>query len=498
MGRRTQVFDLGVRREWTPLQAAALRAETRVLCLDGGRRWGKTWTATEVVRRRIHRRHDEYAARVRRGEAKPWSGLGLPPRLARHEMPCISVVVLTPREFHQEQCRSYLLGGYAGAARVLLHPKLALADAGREVWLCYAGVATRIRYVTGSGATAVVSQAHDLIHVDEAGLLDGSIIEAALPTLWERRGELVLSGTPALGVEHWYTQRCLSGLDPGHPYYVPDVVERDPDCTTIIGSSYEAYLPEVRRQARADAERLGKAWEAQWVLGDWRIPDLFVFGEWNPAVHVVPYDPYTRRLGGRTLPPPTRVLGVVDWAYSATSPGAAVVYHVWLRNPLDRHDQTRPLVIAVEDHQEALSYTDDGWWRVMADLRHRYGVQMWYADPSRDELVQAARYRSAHHGPVKPASKRDKMGRLQLVGALLHYRPRGAAGPSDEGMDPALLVTQECKHLIRQFARYRWKQDSKGNPRDVPVDYDDHAIDCTAFLMGMIMTGGLRVPGLVL
>jgi len=334
----------------------------------------------------------------------------------------------------------------------------------------------------------VVSQAHDLIWVDEAGLTDGAVIEAAIPTLWERDGELVLSGTPEQGLEHWYTLRCLSGLPPEHPYYVPDVVPRDPDCETVVGTSYEAFLPSVRAAAKSDSARMGDAWTRKWILGDWRMPDLFVFSEWDPKIHVIHYDLTSREICGRKVPPPNRVIGVIDWAYSQTSPGAAVVYHVWSRNPLDPGDRTRPLVVAVADVQRAQAYTWDGWWRDLERLRVVHGVQRWFADPNRDEMIQAARKVSGRIGSVTAASKKDKPGRLVLVGSLLH---------AADGGFPAFYVASNCEHLARQFARYRWKTDSHGNPRDIPVDYDDHCIDCTAFLVGEIMAGGHVVPSLV-
>jgi phage terminase large subunit len=144
--------------------------------------------------------------------------------------------------------------------------------------------------------------------------------------------------------------------------------------------------------------------------------------------------------------------------------------------------------VAVADVQRAQAYTWDGWWRDLERLRVVHGVQRWFADPNRDEMIQAARKVSGRIGSVTAASKKDKPGRLVLVGSLLHAAENGL---------PAFYVASSCEHLARQFARYRWKTDSHGNPRDIPVDYDDHCIDCTAFLVGEIMAGGHVVPSLV-
>ena len=484
--RKVRQADFLRGRTWTAKQASIINCTTPELAVDGGRRFGKTYTCAPAFLRRIFRRHALAAARVRSGELKPWGGAGLPPRLARHQEPHVQAAVLTPRERHLEQCRQYIMSYFTGTYRRFQHPKLALTDAGRQMWFYFNGVASRIRFVTGSGVAAVVSNALDELWIDEAGLLDGMIVDAVRPVLWERNGGLMASGTPSLGVEHWFSQLCLAGLDPDHPYYVPDVVERDPRVTTVIGTSYEAFDRNVRVRARADAKRMGEAWEAQWVRGDWRLPSLFVYDNWDPQSHVIAYDPRTRHFPGRVrpLPPPQLTLGVIDWAYSTTRPGAAVVFHVWLRNPLDP-DRTRPLVIAIDDRQEAREYNAGGWYQIFHDLYAEHRIQRWYADPSRDELLIQARRNSGRIGPVKPAEKADKGGRINLLKSLL--------GSYDD-TPPAFYVSDRCTHLPRQFGSYRWKLDPLKNPTDKPIDYDDHCLDCCAFLMGSIIRGGHVIP----
>lgn len=472
-------------RKWSPLQKQILLAETKHVAVDGGRRFGKSYVSAARFLRRGAMHHKKAIEQLRSGEIEPWRGAGLPKHDARHIAPHIEMVVLTGREKHLEQCRNYIASYYAGTKARFLHPDMAWCDGHKQMWLYYGGVSRRIRFVVGSGVAAVVSNAIAELWVDEAGLLDGMIMDAIRPVLWENPDAgITASGTPSMGVEHWFSSMCLSGLDPGHPYYMDGVIDRDPDTTTVIGTSYDAFLPHVRAEARKEADRLGEDWERQWILGDWRLPSLFIYDEWDPRTHIRRYDPHTHILTGvdgepdRRLPAPSSVVGVIDWAYSTTKPGAACVYHVWRTNPF-RRDSKLPLVIVVADLQVAQDYTRSGWYGDLARLRDHYGVTMWWCDPSRAELVANARKYHSIIGPVMPASKADKAGRIMLVRAHLRGDP------------PSLIVSEDrCENLPRQFANYRKKLDIRGNVLEQTIDHDDHCLDCCAFLMGMITQGG--------
>jgi hypothetical protein len=376
---------------------------------------------------------------------------------------------------------------YQGELVRFLHPTMQMIDSGRQMWLWYNGVAARIRYTTGSGISAVVSDAKDLIWIDEAGLLDNAIVDAVRPCLWERQGDLVCTGTPSLGLEHFFSRGILSGLDPSHEYYQAHIVERDPDALAVIGTSYEAALPAVREQAAQDAQRLGSAWTSQWVLGDWRLPDVFVFSKFSKQIHVIDYDINRHKIGGIQLPPPHIIIGVMDFSYSDHTPGAAVVYHVWPVNPLDPTDRTRPLVVAVRDRQECLRYDQSGWIRVFEELRIDTSLRVWYADPSSADLLKVIRKNSAKIGYVKEADKHDKMGRLGIVASWLEH---------NETQRPSMYVDRSCANVIRQLENYRWKLDRDKNPTGKPMEHDDHCIDCTAFLAGVITSGGSAIPSL--
>ena len=456
-------------------------ADTPKINVVGGRRLGKTYVGAAKFLARVFGRMGKMGADVRAGKRKPWAGIGLKPSMARQLDPDVEAWVVAPRELHLNRCRANILGYFKGQASRLVHPKLKLADSGRQLWLLSSGVSARIRFVVAGSVLSMVSAGIHEAWIEECGLTDGAIIGALGPATWEHGESQIRTGTPALGTEHWYTREVLRGLDPSHPYYVKDVVERDARVTTISGSSMDSPLEQVRKAAEAAKKTNSKAWGALWVDGDWRAQDVYIYSEFDPNLHVIDYDPIRRKLGHVSLRRPDLVLGVKDWAYTETSDGAIVCLHVWHRNPLDEKDQTRPLIVAVDDFCGAMPYTVKGWYGKMSEFRSTYHIRKWIADPSRHELLRSAGKHIRRIGPIYPAPKEDKPGRITLVQSLLHHQ---------EGVAPALYISKRCQALQRQMPNYRRKFTALGGVSDDPYDYDDHVLDCLAFAAGYLMVGG--------
>ena len=481
--------DLFRHRRFSPKQALILASRAKHFAIDGGRRFGKSYVAAAKFVQLLHERMARAGERIAKRELLPWAGATMTKAKARHQSPHVEAWIVTPRERHLEQCRAYIQGYYIGQLHRFLHRDLALCDGGRQMWYFYNGIAARVRFVVGKSAAGMVSGALDLLWRDEAGMLDNEVKAALDPVLWERDAYTIDSGTPELGTDHWFTRQILAGLDPNHELYDKSIVEPDPEALSIIGSSFDAFLPEVRQAAKRDATRNGEAWAKQWLYGDWSLPSLFVYDEWNERVHGCDYTAERPVLHGVKLGKPNAVVGVKDWAYAAKNPGAIVAFHVWYKNPLDREDN-RPLVIALEDKQLRMEYTRDGWWGVMGSMRDRHGIPLWYADPSAPEMIRQARNNHKLIGPVRPAEKGDKWGRINLLRALLHYSV-------EADVKPAFYVNlKRCPNLVRQFPTYRMAVRQTGEVTEKTIDYDDHCLDCCAFLLGKVMRGGYSVPDL--
>lgn len=476
---KTKTLDLLAGSRWSPIQADILESSARHVAIVAGRRFGKSFVASRLTIKRLIERMNAAAAAVAAGQREPWAGHSKPRSEALLVPPDIEAWCVTPRERHQEQAKGYVLQMFGGTRRQLLHKDFGLYDRGKQIWLSWGGVTGRLRFVTGSSVAGMVSGALDIIWLDEAGMIDNALLDALAPTLYDKHGSIIASGTPSLGYEHWLTRMALSGLSQTHERWVPDIVERNPDVATFIASSLDAYLEDVKVEARKDIASRGAAWARQWIYADWRLPNRYVYGEWQPGVHIQNADIYRQAVGDWKLPRrPDLVVGVVDWSYGA-APGAVIVAAVWLRNPL-RSGDNRPLVCVLADDQRQAPYSEEGWWGIMRSLSQRHGIHHWLADPASEHLIKLAK-RGNVGAPVKPAVRSDKPGRINLIKSLLHH---------DEDTKPSLFVSENCNALIRQFSTYRYKTNRDGLVSDKTIDYDDHCLDCLAFLVGSLPSSG--------
>ena len=487
MSDRVFVDDLARGRTWTPLQTAVLMATEPRINLIGGRRLGKSYVGAAKFLSRVFGRIHGFAEQVRRGERSVWGGLKLRPGHARQLDPDVEAWVVAPRDLHLNRCRANLLGYFSGQRARLLYPGLGLADSGRQLWLLSGGVVARIRFAVAGSVSSMVSTGVHELWVEESGLTDNQVIAALDPVTWEYGGHRITTGTPALGTEHWSTRSALAGIGPEHPFFIKDVVDRDLGTRTFTGTSFDSPLKEVREAAAQATKVSGEDWADQWVKGDWRLKSIYIYSEFDPNLHLVDYDHRRHILHGVSLRAPDLVLGVIDWAYSDTRPGASVVLHIWLRNPLATGDNTRPLIVAVDDRREVMPYTREGWYRTWGDWRREYGIPYWIADPSRHELIKSAGKHLNTIGPVRPAPKADKPGRITIVKSWLHHQV---------GISPSFYVSNRCKILPRELPDYRRKFKASGAISEDPYDYDDDCLDCVAFAAGHLTEGGFVIPRL--
>jgi hypothetical protein len=474
------MMDLLAGCEWSPIQADILEDQHRHVAIVAGRRFGKSFVTARLTIKRMMERMNQYALEIRKKKRQPWAGHGKSRREALLCAPDVEAWCITPRERHQEQASGYVMQVFGqGDRRSLLHPDFGLYDRGKQVWLSWGGVVGRLRFVTGSSVAAMVGGALDVAWFDEAGLVDNMILDAIAPTLYDRRGSIVASGTPAVGYEHWFTRFAMSGLPQKHERWVPDIVEPNPDVGTHLATSLDAYLPDVRVEAKKEIATRGEPWARQWIFADWRMQSQYVYDEWSPAVHVQTIDTTRLRIGDVRIPRrPDLTYGVIDWSYGA-APGAAIVAAVWYRNPLVKGD-TRPLIAVLADEQQKASYSEAGWWSTLRSMAQHHGVATWFADPASEHLIKLAK-RGNIGAPIRPAHRSDKAGRIQMTKSLLHH---------SDNVAPSLYVSEKCQHTMRQFATYRWRVSRSGLVSDRTIDYDDHCLDCIAFLVGSLPQSG--------
>lgn len=476
-------------RQLSVVQGGILDCEARFVVALCGRRVGKTHIGPLWVAKRVHRRMSRLIRDVRAGKRTPWTGIGKTAAHAQYERPDVYAWVVAPRDAHLDEIRGNFMRLYSGVWSKFLNPSFpdGLYDRGSQLWLYQGGVAAKIEFIPASSEARMAGKGLDVLWIDEAGFIQNRLYRVIRPATYDRRAEILATGTPDTGDTHWFNRMSAAGLDDDHERNPRDFAERDPDIKTFIADTrYDAAVLAAREEALRDEKQMGDAAARLLFAADWRIPSRMVYDEWSPRDHIIDYDASSRRVGKVHLPNPDKVYGCIDWSYKADTPGAAIMVHYWRRNPLNPEDK-RPLIILVEDAQEKMAYTDDGWWGVLRGMARRHSPVGWYADPHSPHLIKAANI--AQHGcadfdrfgKVMQADARDKAGRIVMVKSLLHF---------DKGLPPALYVSGQCSEFPRQFSNYKYRTDRvTGDITEKTIDYDDHCLDALAFVVGKVYGG---------
>lgn len=171
-------------------------------------------------------------------------------------------------------------------------------------------------------------------------------------------------------------------------------------------------------------------------------------GDWA-AGHIVP---------AATVPTPTQfeVIGIgVDWGF--THPGVAVV--------IGEASGGRLYAMTEEWHE---SFSVSQWKTCIVGLRARFPRAMWFADPSRPDLI-------AEFG-LEPANNDVNDGILEVMKALHPQPSRG----------PTMVISDACAHVIAGLDAYVWQTNAQGESLEKPLKKDDDAPDALRYcVMGL-------------
>lgn len=472
--------------ELSPYQYDIWDCKTSTIVACGGRRLGKTHVGVPKIFSWVHEEMDRLYVEVAEGRRPRWVGEGLDRHEAATMEPDVICWIVAPREKHLTKIKGAIRSMYLGEGARWLHPTIhGLYNKGKQLWIWQDGVAGLYDFRCAASESSVVAEGVRVIWIEESGLLDNAYYDAMLPVAWDFDARMLCSGNPEVSDVHWFTKLCKSGLDPGHERFDPKV-PRNPSVTTFIGDTIrDAFLRSCREKALQESRYKGELWTLKYIRGDWRQKALSVYRKWRDSVHVVPI----RRsrwweVGPHTIKrPPDTIDGTIDWSEGA-SPGAAVVNWIWHETPLDP-DDTRPLIVSVEDYEGHDAYADSGWWRILRDMENQWGVDRWIPDPHSPRLVRAMRQAGFY---VKEGPWQDKSGRIQLMAAQLHYDTS-----SDPPVVPAYYCSPACENLIRQFNGYRFQRKRwTGEVSSKPKQFDDHCLDCLA----MEVSAECEGPGL--
>lgn len=182
-------------------------------------------------------------------------------------------------------------------------------------------------------------------------------------------------------------------------------------------------------------------WYDRAILGRWCMAEGIVYEGWGPGVHVIePFDPPADwpRFAALDLGFDNPFVGL--WG-AADHDGRLYVY--------DEHYQAGWLL---GQHAEAIKLRGEVEW-IVRDHDAQEGAEL--------------EERGVH---TVPAQKDVLLG-IQKVASRLTVQPDGK---------PRLFVTRNCENLIREVARYRWREGAK---KEEPLKQDDHSVDALRYMV---------------
>ena len=442
-----------------------------------GRRVGKTHVGCLFLSLHMHRLLAPIAKRIAAGKRKPWEGLQYTGAAARSFTPHVRAWVIAPRDANLDEVRSGLLELYSGEWARFRHPSFpptGLTDRGGRFWINRGGACGLIELLPTSSDARMSGKGLDVLWVDEAGFVPRERFDQVLPALFDKGGRLLVSGTPALGDAHWFSQLAASGMPDGHDWRPREVAPRDTRVTTIHADTrLHAFGKLTREQAAVEAEIKGEQWTKQQLSADWRLSSTMVYDEWNPAEHVCDFDANRLRLNDKQLPKPSLVFVVHDWSGGAAPSGTIVVFCWRDGGGITPEADKRPLAVVVADKQSVEPYVSGGGgqWAILRKFVRDFPVQFILVDPHSPSLTRELRRENI--AKVIEASRVDKPGRIAKVKAALHSSSRA---PS------SLYVSARCAHLPKQLSTLRYAFNRRGELTDKVADsMDDHCSDALAF-----------------
>lgn len=505
MSSPIETVDLFASRRFSPKQAELIEKyrearEARALGDDAphifavvwGRRCGKSDGCSSLFAEILADIMDDLAVRIADPDdpLQPWRGLGKKRGVQRKSKPHAKALVTAPSARDLNEISGFLLDVFRDEAEVYLHPDQSMqVDAnGARMWFVKDGAALSVEFIPAVSKSSMVGRGWAAVMTSESGFIPSVHWDRLSPALWDQSPWVVCEGTPEQDPSHWFTQVAVSGLEDDHEEADRTIAQRNPAVWTSRANTIEhAFLKTARTRAQEEAVYRGKRWEDRWVHASWKAPSDVVFDEWREDRSVVELIKHPLAIrhpqwGEIPLPHPSKREIDVDW-HNGGDPGACICTYIWLRNPLDPQDRTRPLFLVVaefEDDEKRLPYAKGGWWDVLTDMRDLWSVRKIFGDPAGTKLLRYAKRAGLR---IKPADNEDKNGRLEAINSLCTI-------PDTPSGKPALLVSSECPKLIARMNVYHWKVDPKTDlPTSKASQYDDHLTDCLAYTGGRYAKG---------
>jgi len=440
---------LGLPRRPHLKQLAFHQSGARFCAVTAGRRGGKTFsTGREFMARVLRDLHRAQRAGARWDPQKgvPWD----------QKKPLLAYWCVAPTYKHT----SYQAAEISDVLRRVPHLRIRWTK--NRLWL-RGGIL--IEFGSAERPDSLVGAGLDGMWVDEAALIAAEVWTAKLsPTLTDKQGWALFSTTPR--GKNWYYREIVALALAGEPGYAHF------SWATADNTAVPGLVDEVERARRTlPAWLFAQEFEASF--------DAFpgqIYAEFDRAIHVVP---------ARSLPPPQafdRVVAGVDWGWH---PNPGVILVVGITGPGVHwvlHEEVKTMLPDIMPGQQ------DCWTLRAKQLRRRFRVSQFYADPSEPDRIDTWQREGV---PVVGANNAVLPG-ISAVWSVLHPDPDHKDGQGRGGR-PWLQVAEGCKTTIEEFGQYRWEEDPRtGETVQKPVKRDDHCMDALRY--AIFSAGRYRAP----
>lgn len=259
---------------------------------------------------------------------------------------------------------------------------------------------------------------------------------------------VVLSGPP-FGPRHWTAVEFGRGPDAGHTG--DQLAWQDARHAVIRARTRDnPHLPPGYEEGLRARPGATDAWARRFLDAEFVGAEGMIYERFSRDTHVV--------TDAQTPQHFRRIVVGVDWGF----------VHFGVMVVVGQTGLGDMYVLHEEAHKGVL-VDDTGWLRIADELRKRFRVESFTADPSEPGNITALRRRLGGNPVVRNAD--NDMGEgIRRVGAALG-RPAGTG---------RLLVHQRCTQTIAEFEGYS-RQQVRGEITERPQEHDDDCMDALRY-----------------
>jgi len=290
--------------------------------------------------------------------------------------------------------------------------------------------------------------------LDEFALVKEAMYDEIQTRLANQMGWLQLTGTPR--GPNWAKKRL-------YDEWIKEDSALDVDFFTWTTADNPFFPRKILQQKREEMPRryFRRTFEASWDTFEGQVYEDFL-----EELHCKPIEDYTFALPNGTLAGHGRIViklehvsAGVDWGY--TNPGAIVVGGITSRGVWYILDATAARGVEVVSTSRG-----DSWVRRALEMRAKWGVQHFYADPSEPEHIRQFQIAGL---PVR-AAVNDVIPGIQCVAKYMKVH--------ETTERTHMVIMSGLKDLLDEITYYHWK-DEKEEPEKV----NDHGMDAMRYLV---------------